>query len=70
MAFIVEEKNEVATFIVAIHVLLMRSKTTKKKVLMSILINTDYQKLSWLILMSILVIKNKKNIDAYLTLEF
>ena len=32
--------------------------------------NPGYQKLSWLILMSILVIKNKKNIDAYLTLEF
>jgi hypothetical protein len=27
MAFIVEEKNEVATFIIAIQVLLMRSKT-------------------------------------------
>ena len=32
--------------------------------------NPGYKKLSWLILMSILVIKNKKNIDAYLTLEF
>ena len=63
MAFIVEEKNEVATFIVAIHVLLMRSKTKKKKKgINEHLINTDYQKLSWLILMSILVINNKKKV--------
>ena len=30
MVFIVEEKNEVATFIVAIPVLLMKSKAKKK----------------------------------------